>query len=136
VLEVGAYVRATHRLARNGSGGHGDRGEEHSVIAIDVWVRRVDDTWSEVADSLLDHPVDLHMSKRVEAHVGEVEMDVVGDPELYRSSHGLLLLACARIGVARVLRRRAVRQDDDAYLVATFGVDGTVPPIPSTSSSG
>ena len=54
------------------------------MIAVDVGVRREDDLRPEVVDMLLDDAVDLDVRERVEPHVGEIEMSVVGDAELGR----------------------------------------------------
>src|SRR5262249_33396422 len=85
---------------------------------------------SEVPDVLLDDRVDVDVRQRVETHVGEVEVDVVHGSELGCCAQRLLLLAQPRLGIVRVLRRRAVRDDDDAHLVAALRVDRDRPAHP------
>ena len=100
------------------------------MVAIDVRMRRVDAGGREVANVLLDDPVHLHVRERVEAHVRKVEVDVVGHAELGGCAQCLVLLARADLGIARILRRRAVGDDDDPHLVTAIGVHGDRPTHP------
>src|SRR5262249_19454332 len=103
---------------------------ERSMIEVDVGLRHVHARGREVADVLLDDPVDLHVRDRVEPHVREVEVDVVGDPEFGGGGSGLFLLLRPQLRVAGVLRRAAVGHTDDADAVAAIGVDGDRPTHP------
>ncbi len=107
-----------NRLLGRGTCGHGNRVEQSAVILVHIGLRRVDDLGRKRGDMLLDDTVHLDVGKRVEPHVGQVEMHVVVDSELAGSPPRLLFLLRALRGIARVLRRAAVGDADDPHRVA------------------
>ena len=94
------------------------------MVEVHVWMRGVDDLGLPLAEVLLDDAVDVDVRQRVEAHVGQVEMDVLGDAEHLRGRLRLVVLLGTGGVVARVLGRAAVREADDGDGVSAIGVEG------------
>ena len=91
------------------------------MVSVHVRMGGVDDLRTERAHLLLDDAVHVDVRKRVEAHVGEVQVEVVRDAERGGGALRLLVLALAPLRIAGVLRRAAVGQADDPNLVAPDG---------------
>ncbi len=90
------------------------------MIAVHVRMDRVDDLGPEVAHLLLDDAIDVDVRERVESHVGQVEVNVVGHAQFRRCGTGLLLLLRANHGVIGVLRGASVGDADDAHDVPAY----------------